>query len=497
MAVVVHSQARSLGLYAFVRPTTYDGFVMQTTRTFVAVLFIGLFAMAARNVDDPDVWWHLKTGEYIASHKAAPRSDIFSYTRAGRPWVAHEWLAEFLMYEVQRLAGFAGLIVIFGAIVSGAFFLLYLRCGSGPYVAGIVTLLGAWATRPLWGVRPQMISLLFASLWLLILERSGKNQKLLWFTLPLTVLWVNLHAGFALGLMFSAGFLLGNLIECLRGRETKCEWRLAGIILLLDLLLVPLNPNGVRMFSYPIETLRSSAMQTYIAEWASPNFHRAEYAPFLLLMLIAFATLYYSRLALRPRDLLFLLAGLFAALVSTRMIPFFVLIAVPIISCRLGAWPRTAAPHSSRLGAALNLTIILAMSVFAASYIQVVIRRQPEVEARQFPAGAVAFLQSHPPRGHIFNHYDWGGYLIWKLNPEAPVFIDGRADVYGEQLFHEFADVYQLRDSWKQILEHWRVQTVLVPTDSALSAGLRAAPGWTVAYADSQAIIWTAAPPAE
>jgi hypothetical protein len=472
---------------------------MQTARTFVAVLFVGLFAMAARNVDDPDVWWHLKTGEYIASHKAVPHRDIFSYTRAGQPWIAHEWLTDFLLYEVQRLAGFAGLIVLFGAIVAGAFYLLYLRCGPGTYVAGVATLLGAWATRPLWGVRPQMISLLLTSLWLLILERSDKNPKLLWWTLPLTLLWVNLHAGFALGLVLSAVFLLGNVIERAPGQELKSQWRLPAIVWLLDLLLVPLNPNGVRMLSYPMETLRSPAMQAYIAEWASPNFHRAEYLPFLVLILLTFAVLFYSRLphsrpAIRPRGLLLLLISLFASLVSIRMIPFFVLIAVPIVSYRLGAWPRITARHISQSGSALNLTIIVAMSVFAVSYIHIVVRRQAEVEARQFPARAIAFLQSHPPTGHIFNHYDWGGYLIWKLNPDVPVFIDGRADLYGEQLFHDFADAYQFRDSWKEILQRWRIQTVLVPSDSALAVGLRAAPGWTVAYADSQATILTISP---
>ena len=165
--------------------------LLQTKHVFLTILFVGLLAMAARNVTDPDVWWHLKTGEYIAGHKSVPHTDPFSFTRAGQAWVAHEWLTEFLLYEIQRMAGWGGLIVIFAAVVSAAFFLLYLRCGPACYIAGVATLYAAWATAPVWGVRPQVLSLLLTSLWLLILERSESNSKLLWWTLPLTVLWVN------------------------------------------------------------------------------------------------------------------------------------------------------------------------------------------------------------------------------------------------------------------------------------------------------------------
>ena len=236
---------------------------LSTKHTFLAVLLIGLFAMTARNITDPDVWWHLKTGQYIAEHKSVPHTDPFSYTRAGQPWVAHEWLSELLLYELESTTGFGGLIVVFSAVLCAAFFLLYLRCGPAPFVAGVATLCAAWATAPVWGVRPQVLSLLLTSLWLLILDRSEHDPRLLWWTLPLTLLWVNLHAGFAMGLALSALFLAGELVE--RGlegsKQSAPRWRFAALILLLDLVIVPLNPNGMRMFSYPVETLRSAAMQ--------------------------------------------------------------------------------------------------------------------------------------------------------------------------------------------------------------------------------------------
>jgi hypothetical protein len=467
---------------------------LTTKHTFLAVLFLGLFAITARNVTDPDVWWHLKTGELIAESKTVPHADLFSYTRAGQPWVAHEWLTELGMYELQRAAGFAGLILIFAGFLTTAFLLLSLRCGPSPYIAGIATLCAAWATAPIWGVRPQVLSLLLTSLWLLILELSERTPNILWWTLPLTVLWVNLHAAFALGLVLSAIFLTVELIEeRLRINPPEiAHIRISALVLALDLSLVPLNPNGLRMFSYPIETLRSAAMQNYIAEWASPNFHRPEYWPFLLIILAAFVTLSCSRRSLRLRDLLLLTVSLFASLGSIRMIPLFVLIATPIVAKSLGNWPRTLHPsRNTPFRLILNAAIIVSMVIFASVRVASVINTQAKAETNDFPSRAVAFLQQHPPAGSIFNHYDWGGYLIWKLYPSIRVFIDGRADVYAESLLHDFADVYQFKSTGQQILQHWHIQTIIVPPNSALAVGLQSTPGWEVSYRDSQAVILT------
>ena len=134
------------------------------------------------------------------------------------------------------------------------------------------------------------------------------------------------------------------------------------------------------------------------------------------------------------------------------------------------------------------------MVVFVGVHAAQVIERQPQAEMQPFPARAVAFLQTHPPSGPIFNHYDWGGYLVWKLYPATRVFIDGRADLYGERLLNHFADTYQFKGAWQQTLQQWNIDTVLVPASSALATGLRSSPGWRVTYEDSQAVVLSAPP---
>jgi hypothetical protein len=466
---------------------------------FLAVLFLGLFALATRNVNDPDLGWHLKTGQLIVQQGKVPHTDPFSYTSAAKPWIAHEWLADVLLYEVHSATGWAGLIVLFAALLCIAFYWLYLRCGANAYVAGVATLWAAVATRPTWGVRPQVLSFLLTSLWLLILERSESNPKLLWWTLPITLLWVNLHAGFAAGLALVALFLAGEWIEQKIGKPPNPpRLRLLAVIFPLDLLIVPINPNGTKLFWYPIATLHSPAMQSFIAEWASPNFHRAEYWPFLLILLCLLAMFSWSRTVIRSGDLLLVVVTLFAALRSIRLIPLFVLIAVPLISKPISAWiSARPATQSRRVHLTLSTrtildgALIVGMATFVVVHAARVIRNQPATDARLFPEHAVAFLQDHSPQGGIFNHYDWGGYLIWKLYPTIRVFIDGRADIYGDDFLHEFAETYQFKDDWRQNLERWNIQTVVVPVDSALATGLLSAPDWRVSYQDAQAIILT------
>jgi hypothetical protein len=185
----------------------------------------------------------------------------------------------------------------------------------------------------------------------------------------------------------------------------------------------------------------------------------------------------------------------FAALSSIRMIPFFVLVAVPVLSRHVKCWarpegrhgssPRVPMPHAGLL----NVLVLVSLAAFVGFQLNYVVQRQPRVEAQRFPAGAVAYLQAHPATEPLFNLYDWGGYVIWKLNPRTPVFIDGRADLYGESLMREFADTYDLKHDWQRALQTWQIQTVLVNPDCALAVALQAAPGWQVRYSDSQAVV--------
>src|ERR1041384_5589068 len=171
---------------------------MLTRKLFVPLFMLLIFASALRPITDPDFWWHLKTGEHIVAVKSIPRTDIFSTLRFGSEWVTHEWLSEVLMYVVFRFLGYGGLIVGFAAVITVAFWIAYRRCQSRTphvFVAAFALLLATTATIPTWGARPQMFSLLFASVFLAILDKyyRGEDRRSIWWLVPLMTLWANMH----------------------------------------------------------------------------------------------------------------------------------------------------------------------------------------------------------------------------------------------------------------------------------------------------------------
>jgi hypothetical protein len=478
---------------------------LETRRVFVIILALGVFAMAVRGVGDPDVWWHLRTGELIVQTHSVPHTDPYSFTRFGQPWVNHEWLSDVLLFGLYRLAGWGGLIITFGAIIAATYLMVFLRCPGSPYVAGVFTVWGAAASAPVWGVRPQMLSLLLASIFLLILGFSDQHPNALWWTAPLMLLWVNLHAGYALGIVLLVLFLMGSALDVAFGFEewSKARPRLGRLALavIACLAVVPLNPNGARMYWYPLETLRSVAMQTYIDEWSSPNFHQARHLPLLLMLLATMVTLACSPRRVRPRELVLLLVTMYAALRSVRHVAIFALVAVPMLSGLTQAWLEErgmAKRLAMRLTPAglrrllVNAIVLTAFAIFTLVRVRGVIGRQSEIEAQKFPAAAVAFISAERPPGPILNHYDWGGYLIWKLYPDYRVYVDGRADLYGDSFMDDRAAIYHLTGTaWRERMQQWQIRTVILPPDAPLVAALRSQPEWKQIYADSQAVVLT------
>src|SRR5271157_3839917 len=470
---------------------------------FAAILLFGLLAMTARNAVDPDLWWHLRTGQWIVESGHVPHSDPFSFTRAEHAWVSHEWLSEVVFYELWKHGGAAGLIVFSAIVTTAGFMLLYLRClpcGGKKHWAAAATVLGALAAAPSWGVRPQMFTFALASLLLWLLEAGTKKDRprLLFWIPPLFLLWLNLHAGFALGpaLLFAYG--VGLLLETAVGNTPWQEARpiLLRVLLLLVacLALVPLNPSGAQLYRYPFDTLRSPGMRSFIGEWFSPDFHESLYRPFLLVWLLLLTALASSRWRPKARVLVPLLLTSFAALDAVRHIPIFILVAIPVIAAVLPVKAASLAasqrpPGSSRFRLLFTTAILVLMALFALVKWAGLARNQDAREAELFPKRAASFLLAGNYPQRIFVYYDWGGYAIWKLYPKYRVFVDGRADLYGDDLLDQFKTAVRLQTGWRDVLDRWQVETVLVPTSSALAQALLLDPNWHAAFNDSKAII--------
>jgi hypothetical protein len=476
---------------------------LSSRALFAAILFFGLLAMTARSATDPDLWWHLRTGQWIVETGHVPHTDPFSFTRAGSPWIAHEWLSEVIFYALWKLAGSPALIVFSSFITTAGFLLLYWRCHAQPHWAAAATVLGAVASAPCWGTRPQVFTFLLASLFLWLLERAETRPRSLYWVPPLFLLWLNLHGGFALGPVLLFLYAAGLVLESATGTTPWPQARPIVIRVWLAALacvaLVPLNPNGARLYLYPLDTVRGFELRSLIVEWLSPDFHQGMYLPFLLVVLLLIVAMAWSRFSVPGRVLLPLTFMLLSAFDAVRHIPIFILLAMPVIVRALSKpAPVQLSPHPSarRFRPIVGWAALVLLASFVLLRWTDLARSQNVREADLFPSRAVAFLRTsdQPGTGRLFAYYDWGGYAIWNLYPQYRVFVDGRTDLYGNDLMKQAVETaIRLHKGWQAVLDDWKVGTVLVPSGSALAQALFLDPRWSVSYQDTQAVVFARA----
>lgn len=458
----------------------------------VCLLFIGVFARAFREANDPDMWWHLATGRYIVEEGRIPKVDVFSYTSANRPWITHEWLTDVGMYALYRVAGKASLILVPALIVLGVTVLLYLQCTARPYIAVFATLVGVFTTAVSWGARPQLLNVLFLALLMYIIEQyRGGRSWTVWLLPPLTALWSNSHAGFMLAPFVVGVVLAGDglalLIKHTSSRTLSFpRWRMLAIVFFVCVGAALLNPNGVHMLTYSFDTLGSAAMQTYITEWASPNFQNPGFWPFALLLLGGSTLLILARQRIELTDLTLFMGFAFAGLLSARHTPLFAVIAPPVIT-RAVAHKQPVLAHQRNVPALNWLILVLALVATGLNYRQTLLNDRVQ-EMQLYPQAALNYLVSQGwDTKPGYNDYNWGGYLIWA---GIPVFIDGRADVHGDALMREYVQTLHIHENWRAPLDKYGVEYVLIGPRTPLGVLLKETAEWKHVYRDDVAVIF-------
>src|SRR6266478_1171585 len=187
---------------------------MTLARAFPLVILIEIFCMAVRPTTDPDMWWHLRTGELIVT-QGIPRQDTFSFTVPGREIIAHEWLSEAYMWLAYTAAGLSGVAIAYALLPALAFALVYRSCDGRPYAAGTLIALAAFTASPWNGAKPQLFNLVFLASFILVLARARRTARRapLLALPPLALVWANLHSGYLVGIVLLLVYVLGDAID--------------------------------------------------------------------------------------------------------------------------------------------------------------------------------------------------------------------------------------------------------------------------------------------
>jgi hypothetical protein len=484
-----------------------------------AATFSVIVSLALRPVADPDSLWHLATGRWIWKHHQVPKADPFSWTAPGRSWVAHEWLTEAIWYPVHKVFGWSGLAVLTGAVIVAALVTVWRTArsvGGTAMITNDLVLLAALASLHTWGVRPQMLTFALMALvasWTIRAWSSPADtmaRRRLWLLPAIMVPWANAHGGYIFGIallgMFAAGITFDHLAASWspRYREYRHDAvgstdarlvRTSWYVLVATTAATLLNPHGLRGLIYPFTYLGDNASTRYVAEWAAPDFAKAQFWPFAAFLVLAVFALVRLRRRLPMFAVVQMVAFGFFGVQSVRNITQFVATALPWVALSLKRNPnaKRSARRASRQAPA-NAHIVHLVIASAAVLVlggRGLAQARPATiaaeHAREFPTEAVEWLRDHP-KPKLLNQYDWGGYLTWHL-PLVPVAVDGRPDMYGDAFMDRHVSMWRAEDGWQQRLEADGYQRVFGAPTQPIVKALRSTAGWKVVYEDPQAVV--------
>jgi hypothetical protein len=429
--------------------------------------------------NDGDTSWHIAAGQWILEHWQVPDTDPFSFTFAGKPWHAHEWLAEVIMAGLYALAGWNALAVMTGAALAVVLFIIACEAvrAARPLPAVAIVVLTALVLMPFIVARPHVLAWPILVAWaVLLLDARDKHRAPPLAGALIMIVWANLHASFLLGLGIAAFFGL-EAVVCEKGRaRTVRTWGLFGLASLAACFAAPHPVSGLL---YPLQV---SGMQSLplIGEWRATDLVQSPVFAVALVAILASAIALRSRVS--PLRLLLLAVLAWLAMKHVRHQPVFILISVLVLTRGL----RRAVPPT-RDSATLTKTVAIAFLAIAGA------RAAMPVERHDSESNPLAAITHIPPqlRGEpVLNSYAFGGPLI--LAGIRP-YIDGRGDMYGDAFMFEHqrlmrGDMAEFRSAAKR----WGLKWTIVSPLDPLSAKLDSEPGWRRIYADRWAVIHVA-----
>jgi hypothetical protein len=437
-------------------------------------------------LNDSDSYWHIVVGQWILAH-GFPHSDPFSFTFAGKPWIAKEWLSQLLYFGAYRLGGWPAVVTLAAGAIALAFGLLtrFLqeRLAVLPTVALVAVAFILVTPHAL--ARPHVLALPLLVAWvggLLRAADGGKAPPLV--LLALMVVWANLHAGFSLGILMAGAIGLDAIVsaDAAARRQVALIWIRFGALALVAGCVTPYGPQSLLVTG---QVLSLGPALSIIGEWKPADF--SHLAGFEMALLLGGGFALYRGLVLPPVRILILLGLLHMALSAERNGEVLGLLAPLLLAAPLArqfAQLRNPDQNAHRVPLGIVAGVAAVLMAATAGLISVS-AYQPN--ARITPAAAVAALKAANV-GRVFNDYDLGGYLVFA---GVPTFIDGRTELFGGEFTARAYNAATLADlnDFVALLDEYKIDATLLEPSVPAVALLDRLPGWKRLYADDTAVV--------
>ena len=470
---------------------------VQWAQALVLVaLFTAPAVMCLRSayVADPDVWWHLRSAEWIVERHAVPHTDPFSTFGAGKPWAAYSWLYELLVFWLFQRLGLVGIVAYstgMAVAVTMAVHRLIRHLQADFSFAVLLTAVASLTLSRLYTPRPWLFTVLLFVLEVDLLMQArgnGKLRGLLWLPV-IFALWANLHIQFIDGLIVLAIALAEAVLAKRRSGTQTCPragW-LCGISIAC-LLATLANPYGWNIYRIAIDMVANPGNPNLIDEATAIPFRKLDDWIVLLLAFAAVAVLARAR-QLALFETLVLAFAVVVTFRSQRDLWVMVTAACAILAAELKGDEK----NQLRLTAAATPFIVLAVALAALLSFRVLHVDNAGLRTKlseELPVRAVEVVRETRWSGPLYNDFNWGGYLIWALR--QPVSIDGRTNIYGNNRIDHFASIWNGQPGWNSDPDLVNAGLVIGPVTAPLTQLLHLDPRFQLAYEDKLAAVFVA-----
>ncbi|MGA7096648.1 MAG: hypothetical protein WB245_03670 [Acidimicrobiia bacterium] len=417
--------------------------------------WVALVIDAWSPIRDNSFLWHIRAGELQATAAQVLTTDPFSFTMLGHPWLTQSWLAELLYSWGESHWGLGFVPPMMLALSSITFLglgLIAYRKSRSLGATAIVLLLSVFLLISFLVPRPVIFSFALFALVVVAWDRPSTR-----WTLPfLFWIWASVHGSFAIGLAYVGLTILAER-----------DWKGLGTALVSGLATL-LTAHGLGVIRFLLDFSAAGDSLPLLTEWRRPELFSPVFLPFVIgigLILVGSA-----RRLIEPRHLWLIVPFFALSLTATRAVPPAWIALVPLVGLsmtglRFGEGRRFSRPSAAIFGLVVLLTPFLLIST-------------PTLDEERFPLAAADALDD----SRVFHDDRTGGYLIWRDGPDRLVYIDDRAELYGDRL-KEFVDVRDGVIDWRPIFERDGIGQVLLPADEDLVTDLESA-GWNPVYED-------------
>lgn len=460
---------------------------MQLFLVIASVACVLSYTLKPERIFDSDTLWHIKAGEWILAHRSVPVTDPFSWSAPNVPWVAHEWLFESALAGVAMLNPVSVAVFSTALILAGLFvyWKLIRVTTSSETTCAVFYTFALLMLQAGWSSRPQIAGYVFFILTLYLLYTGRKQPGRLWLLPAVFLLWANCHASVILGLgIIGLETVLSFIPEFETGslKHTPGNKNYLVSILFSCLLASVANPHGVNLWLYAFKVSSDPAYKI-IQEWQPP----ASISFIILIFMTLVMTMVFMAIRKNKAEFLVFMVALLTllgAMTSLRHFSYFVMVWMLLLSQLAGKLEISRKTVSVFGGL---LAVVFLIKLYGSGWPE----NDPRAlaEKAEWPVKAVDWLEEHHAK-RVFNHYNWGGYLIYR---GIPVFVDGRADMYHmagteKDAFIDQTSFLSFKEPPEEILKNYAVDYVLFPSDAPQVQYLKKC-GWEEAYNDDKSAV--------